>query len=149
MWYPLGTKPPSNVTILLTNMKEPGYFAFTNTGTFPWDPLAKWPLSVWGNGFPANEHKTLRDMSHWMLLEDIPLPEPRSHRLKNSESPGDWITDPMLYRAVAFVRKMVNKGESPEQALAKAQEYFKLSRAQILEHAGNLNDPLQYHDLKK
>jgi hypothetical protein len=149
VWYPLSTKPPANITLLVTNIKEPGYFAFMNTGTFPWDPLARWPLAVWGKGFPANEHKALRDMSHWMLIEDIPTPEPRSHHLKNSESSGDWITDPMLYRAVAFVRKMVSKGESPEEALTKAQEYFKLSRASILEHAGNLNDPLQYHALKK
>ncbi len=50
MWYPLSTKPPPNVTLLMTNIKEPGYFAFMNTGTFPWDPLARWPLAVWGKG---------------------------------------------------------------------------------------------------
>jgi len=148
MWYPLSTKPPANITILLTNIKEPGYFAFMNTGTFPWDPFAKWPISLWGKGFPASEYKTLRDMSHWMPIEDIPLPEPRTHYLKDKASSGDWISDPMLYRAVAFVRKMVSKGMDPEEALSKAQEYFSLSRSDILEHAGNLNDPLRYHPLK-
>lgn len=149
MWYPLGTKPPANSTLLVTNIKEPGYFAFVNTGTFPWEPLARWPITIWGKGFPAHEHKTLRDMSHWMLVEDIPEPEPRSHHLKNKESSADWISDPLLYRAVAYVSKMVSKGMDPEEALNKAQEYFSLSRSDILEHAGNLNDPLRYHDLKR
>jgi hypothetical protein len=147
MWYPLSTKPPANSTLLVTNIKDPGYFAFLNTSTFPWDPFAQWPLNVWGKGFPANSHKTLRDMSHWMLVEDLPQPEPRTHRVSNT-SEVDWISDPQLYRAVAYVRKMVSRGINPEEALKKAQEYFKLSRSAILEHAGNINDPLQYHNLK-
>lgn len=148
MWYPFSTKPPVNVTLLVTNIREPGYFAFVNTGTFPWDPFAQWPIDVWGKGFPANPHKKLRDMSHWMLVEELPIPELRTlHSSKTSTV--DWISDPLLYRSVAFVRKMVSKGMAPEEALTKAEEYFNLSRDAILEHAGKLNDPLQYHNLVK
>jgi hypothetical protein len=81
-----------------------------------------------------------------MLLEELPEPALRTVPLSHKER-VDWISDPLLYRAVAFVRKYTSKGMDPEEALSKAEEYFHLSRDAILEHAGKLNDPLQYHNL--